>query len=162
MVSHAKWSTYKFLSKHIVDRRKDIYIEGRNGAVVRDVLVFTTTNSQQPDDTDQTLWTLTARVYFDWTSVEDEGILQLQRLDGEFSARVSVSFRNETLDSGVYREISIDLTVKPFTNNTILTILNDLKQKTNLAIHRVVKPSCGGQMVMEILHCILIKSSTLQ
>lgn len=78
---------------------------------MRDVLVFTSTNSQQPDDTDQTLWTLTARVYFDLSSVEDEGFLQLQRLDGEFSARIAVTFRNETLVSGVYRDISIDIPV---------------------------------------------------
>ncbi|XP_037028038.1 beta-mannosidase-like [Bradysia coprophila] len=89
---------------------KDIYIEGRDGAVIRDVLVFTSTNSQQPDDTDQTTWTLQARVYFDYNSREDEGFLLLQRLDGEFSARIPVSFQNETLVSGsVYRDISISV-----------------------------------------------------
>lgn len=78
---------------------------------MRDVLVFTSTNSQQPDDTDQTLWTLTARVYFDLNSVGDEGFLQLQRLDGEFSSRIALTFQNETLISGVYRDISINILV---------------------------------------------------
>lgn len=92
--------------------RKDIYIEGRNGAVIRDVLVFTSVNSQQPDDTDQTTWTLQTRVYFDYNSVEDEGFLLLQRLDGEFSARIPVSFRNETAGSGsVFRDIAISIPV---------------------------------------------------
>lgn len=95
----------------MIDRRKDIYIEGRNGAVVRDVLVFTSTNSEQPDETDLTLWTLMTRVYFDLNSIEDEGFLHLQRLDGEFSARIPVSFRNETIVSGVFRDITIDITV---------------------------------------------------
>lgn len=87
--------------------RKDIRIEGRNGAVIRDVLVFTSVNSQQPDETDQTLWTLQIRVYFDLSSINDVGFLLLQRLDGEFSARIPVTFGNETLLSGIYRDISI-------------------------------------------------------
>lgn len=79
--------------------------------MVRDVLVFTSTNTQEPDETDETLWTLTVRVYFDLNSVADGGFLYLQRLDGEFSARVAVSFGSETLLSGVYREISINIPV---------------------------------------------------
>lgn len=78
---------------------------------MRDVLIFTSTNSQLPDETDLTSWTLTARVYFDLNSGEDEGFLHLQRLDGEFSARIPVTFANETLVSGVFRDISIDITV---------------------------------------------------
>lgn len=91
--------------------RKDIYIEGRSGAVIRDVLVFTSPNSHPPVETDQTLWTLTARVYFDLNSSNDAGFLLLQRLDGEFSARIPVSFTNETLVSGIYRDISITIPV---------------------------------------------------
>lgn len=79
--------------------------------MIRDVLVFTSANTQQPDETDNTLWTLTARVYFDLNSVSDGGFLQLQRLDGEFSARIAVSFGNETLTSGVYRDITISIPV---------------------------------------------------
>ncbi|KAJ6635884.1 Beta-mannosidase, partial [Pseudolycoriella hygida] len=88
---------------------KDIYIEGRNDAVVRDVLVFTKSNTQQPDETDSTSWKLTARVYFDLTSVRDAGFLNLQRLDGEFSTSIAISFANETILSGIYRDISIDI-----------------------------------------------------
>lgn len=79
--------------------------------MVRDVLVFTTANNEQPDETDETQWTLTARVYFDLNSAEDAGFLYLQRLDGEISARVPVSFGNETLVSGIYREISVNIPV---------------------------------------------------
>lgn len=80
--------------------------------MIRDVLVFTPTNTETPDETDATLWTLTARVYFDLTSIGDGGSLLLHRLDGEFSRRVAVSFGNETLVSGIYRDISLEIPVR--------------------------------------------------
>lgn len=92
--------------------RKDIDIEGRNQAVIRDVLVFTLASTENPDETDETVWTLRARVYFDLSSIGDEGFLNFQRLDGAFSTRVAISFGNETQVSGVSRDITLQIPVK--------------------------------------------------
>ncbi len=97
----------------LIDRRKGIEIEGRNGAVIRDVLVFTSTNTANPSETDETVWTLRARVYLDLSSTEDVGFLSFQRLDGAFSTRVAVSFGNETQIQGVYRDIALEIPVRP-------------------------------------------------
>lgn len=95
--------------------------------MIRDVLVFTSANIEIPDETDDTLWTVTARVYFDLSSLGDNGILYLQRLDGAFSARIAVSFGNETRVSGVYRDISLVILVRRLPN----ILLNKLKNVCN-------------------------------
>lgn len=100
------------LSFYFIDFRKDIEIEGRNGAVIRDVLIFTSTNIEYPSETDETLWTLRARVYLDLNSMADVGFLSFQRLDGTFSVRVAVSFENEAQVSGVYRDITLEIPVR--------------------------------------------------
>lgn len=80
--------------------------------MIRDVLVFTSTSTESPDETYETLWTLRARAYFDLNSIADVGFLNFQRLDGAFSSRVSVSFENETQVSGVYRDITLQIPVR--------------------------------------------------
>lgn len=80
--------------------------------MIRDVLVFTLASTENPDETDETMWTLRARVYFDLSSIGDEGFLNFQRLDGAFSTRVAVSFGNETQVSGVCRDITLQIPVK--------------------------------------------------
>lgn len=111
------WFVYYSILSYIcfiieIDSRQDIYIEGRDSAVIRDVMIFTSVNTETPDETDGTVWTLTARVYFDLSSTTDEGYLHLQRLDGTFSTRISVTFGNEAQLSGVYRDISLVIPVR--------------------------------------------------
>lgn len=59
--------------------RKSIFIEGLNGAVIRDVLIFTNSSQTPPDETDATVWNLTARVYFESAPVSESGTLTLKR-----------------------------------------------------------------------------------
>lgn len=80
--------------------------------MIRDVLVFTSTSTENPGETDETVWTLRARVYLDLGSTGDVGFLSFQRLDGAFSSRVAVSFANETQVQGVYRDITLQIPVR--------------------------------------------------
>lgn len=80
--------------------------------MIRDVLIFTSTITENPGETDETVWTLRARVYMDLSSTEDVGFLSFQRLDGSFSSRVAVSFVNETQLQGVYRDITLQIPVR--------------------------------------------------
>lgn len=89
--------------------------------MIRDVLVFTSTSAENPGETDETVWTLRARVYFDLNSVGDAGFMNFQRLDGAFSSRVAVSFGNETQVARVYRDITLQI---PVTHNFLKTYVD--------------------------------------
>lgn len=75
-------------------------------------MVFTSVNTENLDETDDTEWTLTVRVYFDLGSTTDGGYLHLQRLDGMFSSRTTLNFGNESKLSGVYRDVTLIIPVR--------------------------------------------------
>jgi hypothetical protein len=72
--------------------RKDIYIQSFNGAVIRDVLIFNQPNRSVPDETDATVWEITAQVYFDTASENETGMLTIRR-DDELGQNASVPVR---------------------------------------------------------------------
>lgn len=111
--------------------------------MIRDVLVFTSSSTATPDETDETVWTLTARAYFDVSALTDVGFLNFYRLDGAFSARIAVSFGNETQLSGVYRDVMLQIPVRRSTRDSI-------ELEPNSWLTREVKQSFGGRMDMEM------------
>jgi len=72
--------------------RKSIYIEGLDGAVIRDVLIFNTPNKAIPDETSSTQWNLTARVYLDKASNTETGTLSITRVGSGVTMKVPVTF----------------------------------------------------------------------
>lgn len=59
--------------------RKDIYIDAYNGAVLRDVMIFSTPSKSIPDETADTQWNVTARVYYD-SAADQEAVLTFHRI----------------------------------------------------------------------------------
>lgn len=75
----------------IIGFRKNIYLQGIDGAVIRDVLIFMNTTQSMPDETDNTVWNLTARAYLDSGSDSETGILTLRKADSDASVSVPVT-----------------------------------------------------------------------
>jgi len=59
-----------------------MYIQGINSAVIRDVTIFLDPMKKIPDETTDTLWKLTAKVYFDKIAGQN-GNLRISRVDGK-------------------------------------------------------------------------------
>jgi len=78
--------------------RKNIYIEGLDGAVIRDVLIFNEPNTDNPGETDSTLWNLTARVYFETASEMEEGTLTIKRAGTDDSVSIPVSITSNDIE----------------------------------------------------------------
>ncbi|CAG7825645.1 unnamed protein product [Allacma fusca] len=57
---------------------KDIYIEGFNGALVRDSLLFITSNVSRPSYTRATTWNVTAQVYLEVADPYEPGTIRLE------------------------------------------------------------------------------------
>lgn len=83
--------------------RKDIYIEGYNGAIIRDVLIFSTSSQVPPDETADTHWNVTARVYYDCATEGKPAILKFRRSGSQ------EVIRNVKLRKGKGHEIDIHL-----------------------------------------------------
>lgn len=109
-------STYFFVS------RKNIYIEGIDTAVIRDVLIFTTPNKPIPDETAETEWALTARVYFDVARNDERGTLTLRRISPGMSnsnphpVRTTVSLSSRGGSDDESQDIVIIIPVRPSIN----------------------------------------------
>ena len=73
-------------------------MEGLDGAVIRDVMIFNSVNKDIPDETDATEWTLTARVYFDVVSADETGTLSLTRAGTTESAKIPVRLSAKALN----------------------------------------------------------------
>jgi hypothetical protein len=85
--------------------RKNIYIEGLDGAVIRDVMIFNNPNNNAPDETDSTLWDLTARVYFETASESEDGTLTIRRAGTNQSVSVPVTVSANDLDP--FKDVTI-------------------------------------------------------
>ncbi len=95
-----------------------MFIEGFDGAVIRDVLILTDTNQSEPDETDDTVWNLTARVYFDVAPTNEIGTLTLKRLGSKDA--VSVPVRLSSRVNNDPQDVTVTLKVR---------ILMNLKKK---------------------------------
>ncbi|CAL8069241.1 unnamed protein product [Orchesella dallaii] len=82
---------------------KSIYIQGHNGAIIRDVMIFSTPSKPIPDETEATQWNVTARIYYDSGS-NSEGTMTFHRI-GSIGVTKPVNFRK-----GMGQSVDINLT----------------------------------------------------
>ncbi|CAL8069239.1 unnamed protein product [Orchesella dallaii] len=82
---------------------KNIYIEAYNGAIIRDVMIFSEPNQSVPDESNATTWTVTARVYYD-SGIDEEVDLSFERVDSTVATTTKV---NITIGKGNSVDISL-------------------------------------------------------
>ena len=69
-----------------------------DGAVIRDVMIFNSASKPMPDETNDTTWNLTARVYFDVASEMENGTLTFARVNSTEKIQIPVQFSTNALD----------------------------------------------------------------
>ncbi|ODM87400.1 Beta-mannosidase, partial [Orchesella cincta] len=82
---------------------KNIYVEAYNGAIIRDVMIFSTPSKPVPDETADTEWEVTARVYYD-SGVDGPAALTFKR-NGSAPVTETVA-----LEKGKGKSVDIKLT----------------------------------------------------
>ncbi|ODN02454.1 Beta-mannosidase [Orchesella cincta] len=76
---------------------------GYNGAIIRDVMIFSTPSKPVPDETAATQWNVTARIYYDSVS-DSEATLTFHRVDSMGLAKTT------NLKKGMGQSVDISLT----------------------------------------------------
>jgi len=84
--------------------------------VIRDVLIFTTPNTTEPDESDKTTWELKAKVYFDIATLKETGILTLK---SNSDPSQSVSIRIALSSAGTNKH-SISITIPVIIDSIII------------------------------------------